>query len=428
MLPPLTLPAEAAAAPVCVAFSGGLDSTALLHALAETPGLRAQGLRVLHVHHGLHARADAWTAHCQEVCKALHLELIVHRVEVVQAGDGLEAAARRARYAAIAGTLRKGEVLATAHHRDDQAETFLLRALRASGSEGLGAMRAWRPFAQGWHWRPWLQVPRAQLLAWARARRLAWIEDPSNADTDLDRNFLRHEVFPLLQRRWPHVAASFARAAELAQSAADLLSEDDAHALQDVSQGDPPRLSVQGLRALPAPRRARVLRAWIARCTLPPLPAQGVARVSQDLLDAREDALPHFDWAGARIVRWRGQLYAHRPHGPLSPRWSAQWDGRMPLVLPDGGSLHLDGATAFPATVTVRARQGGERIRLPGREHTHALKHVLQDSGIPPWERPRLPLLFEPGGALLAAGDAVIGDTLQRWLHEHRGQLRWQRD
>lgn len=428
MLPPLTLPAEATGMPVCVAFSGGLDSTALLHALAQTPGLRAQGLRALHVHHGLHARADAWTTHCQEVCKALHLELVVHKVEVVEAGDGLEAAARRARYAAISGTLRKGEVLATAHHLDDQAETFLMRALRASGSEGLGAMRAWRPFAQGWHWRPWLQVPRAHLLDWACARGLSWIEDPSNTDTDLDRNFLRHQVFPLLQQRWPHAAASFARAAELAQAASDLLSEDDQQALDALSEGDPARLSVSGLHALLPTRRARVLRAWIASRKLPPLPAQGVARVSQDLLDARGDALPAFDWAGVQVVRWRGQLHAHRPCPPLSPRWQVEWDGRMPLVLPDGGTLHLDGANAFPATVNVRARHGGERIRLPGREHTHALKHVLQDRGVPPWERPCLPLLFEPGGALLAAGDSVIGDMLQRWLREHGGQLRWQRD
>jgi tRNA(Ile)-lysidine synthase len=146
------------------------------------------------------------------------------------------------------------------------------------------------------------------------------------------------------------------------------------------------------------------------------------------LLEARDDALPAFEWGQARIVRWRGQLHASQPRPPLSPRWRVDWDGRMPLVLPDGGTLHLDGANAFPATVTVRARQGGERIRLPGREHTHALKHVLQDAGIPPWERPRLPLLFDPGGALLAAGDGVIGDTLQRWLREHSGQLRWQRD
>src|SRR5687768_2272994 len=171
-------------AAVVIGLSGGLDSVVLLHALATLPEARTRGLRVLHVHHGLHADADAWSRHCEAICAALSVPLRSVRVEVpLDSGEGLEAAARHARHAAFASELGKGEVLALAHHRDDQAETFLLRALRGSGVDGLGAMRAWRHFGPGWLWRPLLGHSRAQLLAYAEANGLSWVDDPSNSDT-----------------------------------------------------------------------------------------------------------------------------------------------------------------------------------------------------------------------------------------------------
>lgn len=194
--PPLS---PIATAPVCVALSGGMDSMALLHALAAEDTVRARGLRALHVHHGLHAAADDWAAHCLHACDALGVDCRVERVQVDGDGLGREGAARAARHAAFARHLREGEYLALAHHRDDQAETFLLRALRASGVDGLGAMSPLRPFAAGWLWRPWLDVPRSRIERYARACELHWIEDPSNEDASLDRNFLRHHVFPLLR-------------------------------------------------------------------------------------------------------------------------------------------------------------------------------------------------------------------------------------
>ncbi|WP_108846048.1 tRNA lysidine(34) synthetase TilS, partial [Xanthomonas fragariae] len=179
----LSLPATPPG-PVLIAFSGGIDSGVLLHLLATTPRYCDTGLRALHVHHGLHADADAWAAHCLRACDALQIPLQIVRVQVARdSGLGLEAAARNARHAACAQALAPGEWLALAHHRDDQAETFLLRALRASGPDGLAAMRAQRPFANGMLWRPLLANGRADVLAYALAHGLQWIEDPSNADT-----------------------------------------------------------------------------------------------------------------------------------------------------------------------------------------------------------------------------------------------------
>jgi tRNA(Ile)-lysidine synthase len=432
---PALPPGAATGAPVAVALSGGLDSTVLLHLLAGDPLIRARGLRALHVHHGLHADADDWAARCVAACDALALRCDVIRVEVARhSGLGLEGAAREARHAALSDTLRTGEVLAVAHHRDDQAETFLLRALRASGPEGLAAMRPWRPFGRGWMWRPLLAYPRARLEAWARACDLAWIEDPANADPAHDRTHLRHLVLPLLRERWPSADAALARSAAMCAEAADLLAAHDADALHAVLSGahdaaaaaPPPRNSipVESMRALLPPERARVLRAWVAGLSLPPLPASAIDAIER-LLDARPDGDAQYRWSDGLIRTWRGHLYAMPLPSPLPADWSLEWDGRQALALPAGGSLALEGAVAFDRPLRVHARRGGERLRLPGRSHSHALKHLLQDGGVPPWQRARMPLLSDPEGELLAAGDQLLSAPLHAWLRERGARLRW---
>lgn len=412
-------------APLLVGFSGGLDSTVLLHLLAAQPVLRAGGLRALHVDHGLHPDSPRWAEHCHAACARLGVALEVVRVEVARNGEGPEAAARTARHEAFADALCEGEVLALAHHRDDQAETFLLRALRASGTEGLASMRPWRRYGRGWLWRPLLGTPRATLLAHARGQGLAWIEDPSNASSEADRNFLRHRVLPLLRERWPHAEAAFARSAGLASEAADLLDAGDRDALASVATADARVLDAAALLALPAPRRARVLRRWLDGLRLPPLPASGIAAIERDLLHGAADAIPGFAWSGAIVRAWRGRLHAGRIEPPLPAGWSAPWDGRVPLELPTGDRLQLDPGVALPAIATVHARRSGERIRLPGRGHSHQVKHVLQDLGVPPWERERLPLLTDASGRVLALADLACAADFDQWLREHGTRLRW---
>ena len=420
----MKLPEPPRLAPILVGYSGGLDSAVLLHVLASDADQRHRGLRAIHVHHGLHAQADEWAAHCWRECAALDVPLQVVRVEV-QAGTGLgvEGAARAARHRAFAEALGDGEILALAHHRDDQAETFLLRALRGSGVDGLAAMRPWRAHANGWLWRPLLDVPREQLQAHAVARRLRWIDDPSNADSGFDRNFLRNAVMPMLRERWPHAAANLARSGALSAQAVELLEAEDAAALANV-QGDDGSLDIGALQALPGERRARVLRRWIDAARLPPLPANGIARIERELLHARQDAEARFDWSGARVQRWRNALHAGRIRAPLSPEWSQPWDGRSPLALPTGDRLELIGADAFDATLRVHARLGGERLLLPGRMHRHSLRHVLQERDIAPWLRARMPLLSD-GDELLAAGDAILSARMAAWLQARGACLRW---
>ena len=410
---------------VLLGYSGGLDSGVLLHLLANDAERRRNGLRALHVHHGLHPDADAWALHCERECAALEVPLHVVRVEIDRdAGLGIEGAARVARHRAFADALRDGEILALAHHRDDQAETFLLRALRGSGVDGLAAMRAWRAYAGGWLWRPLLDTARDALREYADSRALRWIEDPGNQDARFDRNFLHNDVMPLLRRRWPHAADSFARCAALNAQAVDLLDLEDAAALLRAMR-DARTLDVDALGALPRERRARVLRRWVEGLALPPLPGNGIERIERELLGAAEDAEARFDWHGARMQRWRKQLHADRIHAPMPHDWSRDWDGSAPLALPTGDTLALIGTDRFDAPVRAHARRGGERIVLPKRVHSHALKHVLQDTDMPPWHRDRLPLLSSADGDLLAAGDAILSARMAAWLQAHGARLQW---
>ena len=429
----LTLPPPPVPGPVLVGFSGGLDSTVLLHLLAGDMVWRERGLRALHVHHGLQPGADAWEAHCRSTCAALGVELGVSHVTVDRdSGLGLEAAARKARYEAFQAALPPGRILALGHHQDDQAETFLLHALRGSGVEGLRAMPAWRPLGPGWLWRPLLDCPRERLLAWARGRGLAWVEDPSNAGAGHDRNHLRLRVLPLLRERWPHASQALARSAALAGEAAGLLAAGDREALAAAATVDPQVINLTRLLEYPAPRRARVLRLWLDTLGMPPLPAEGVARIEAELLPARDDAEAEFAWAGARVRRWRELLHASRGAARLPADFSAAWDGRAPLRLPTGDTLAIDPppgdrAAAPPWPLRVHPRRGGERVVLPGRTHSHALKQLLQERDVPPWVRERLPLLSSADGSVLAAGDLVLAATMQDWLLQSGARLCWKR-
>jgi tRNA(Ile)-lysidine synthase len=422
---PLSSPPPSPGCPVRVAYSGGRDSTVLLHWLASSEALRAGGLRALHVDHGLHPDSAAWAAHCADNCSRLGVEFESRRVAVRDAGDGLEAAAREARHDALAEGLRPGERVALAHHRDDQAETVLLRLLRGSG-DGLAAMRPLRRFGAGWLWRPLLDLPRAALADYARGHGLAWVEDPSNASPQADRNFLRLQVLPALSARWPGAGAALARSAALLATQAELLAGEDARRLAQVQGLDPATVSIPALQALAPAWADRVLRHWVASLGLPPLAAEGLRAIRDELLPAREDGEPAFTWSGAVVRRWRDLLYAGPVQPPLPADFDCTWDGRAPLPLPTGEVLSLAPAAAFDAPLRVHARRGGERLVLPGRAHSSELKHVLQDLGLPPWLRARLPLLSDADGRLLAAGDVAIAAPLHDWLAARGACLRLQ--
>lgn len=411
--------------PVLVGYSGGLDSSVLLHWLQRCAQAAAQPLRALHVHHGLQPQADAWGLHCQQQCERWGLPFVQRRVAVTRdSGLGLEGAARQARRDAFGAELAAGETLALAQHQDDQAETFLLRALRGSGVDGLAAMAPESQLHSQRLWRPLLAVPRSALLAYATEHGLQWVEDPSNASDQAERNFLRLQVLPLLRQRWPHAAAALAGSAAHAGQLRAMLQEEDQELLQH-AQVAPKVLSLELLGQMSEARRARVLRAWTSSHLAQTPPANVLRQLQTEVLGATSDRAAQVRWGTHVIRQWRNHLYLLPAQLPELPRsWQQTWDGSAPLVLPDGGQLRLLGAACFDTALQVRARQGGERILLSGRDHPHALKDCLQREHLAPWRRAQLPLLFD-GSTLLAAADVVIGAQLQAWLQAHNAQLQW---
>ncbi|HEX9626055.1 MAG TPA: tRNA lysidine(34) synthetase TilS [Acidiferrobacterales bacterium] len=423
---------------VCVAYSGGLDSHVLLHALSGLRAATGLMLRAVHVDHGLHPQSAAWAAHCRQVCAALAVPCRVERVQVARdGGDGLEAAARRARYAALAAGLGAGETLLTAHQRDDQAETLLLQLFRGAGVQGLKAMPASQAFGAGRLARPLLDYSRASLREYAQAQGLRWIDDSSNVDTALSRNFLRHQVLPDVRRRWPGVDAALARSARHAAEAAallDALAEADLAVCRHAAvcgHG----LSVPALRALDPARRRNLLRYWLRRQGFHLPQTRHLAEVDAMLMHDPAGRRARVAWPGAELWRYRDTLCAMPPRPRPDPSWARAWDLDAPLAIADSGDWLEAGSASgagiarariAPAGVVVRLRQGGERCRLPGRAHHHQLKKLLQARGVPPWERDWLPLVYQ-GDALVAVADLWVCEPFAARPGEPAWQLRWRR-
>jgi tRNA(Ile)-lysidine synthase len=328
-------------------------------------------------------------------------------------GKGAEAAARTARYDVFRALIREGDWLLSAHHKDDQAETLLLNLMRGSGPSGLAGIGDVQPFGLGWLVRPLLDVSRTDLRNYADVHDLAWIDDPSNEDRQFDRNFLRHEILPELEARWPAVTNRLQQSAVLAGEAAamlDQLADDD---LQDLADR-PDRLSLDGLRALPSERQRNLIRYVVRELGLPAPPATQLRSIIADLLPAREDAQPLVQWKGAEVRRYRNQVYvlAENKFGaqgvalPLKDSGLDLGAGMGELELAEDTTQGLAGQL-IDAGLEVRFRSGGEEIKPAGQSHTKKLKKLLQDEGIVPWMRDRLPLLYS-GGELVAVADLWI--------------------
>lgn len=415
---------------LCVAFSGGPDSTALLHALARWPEVRERRLRALHVDHGLHADSAGWAKHCADFCESLAVPLTTIRVQVHDTrGEGIEAAARRARYAAFAENLAEGEWLVLGHHRDDQVETVLLKLLRGAGPEGLGGMRALRAFARGQLWRPLLETSRASLRGYLADNALPCIDDPANADPRFARNVLRREILPRIAAHWPHADTSILHAAQLCRTAADYIDASAQSALAGLRR-DADTLDVAGWLALPEALRASVLDAWLHARGLSAPPDASRTELARQAANASEDTTPMIAWLGAEVRIWDGRLHATPTLALPAAGWQAQWNG-SPLALPqDCGELRLEAidpaSTHAPLDppLTVRFRHGGERIKPAGDPHTRELRDLFQQARVPPWLRVRCPMICEDD-ALIAVADLWISDHGNAVFDARGARPRW---
>ncbi len=406
---------------VCVALSGGIDSVVLLHVLQSWARRCNVPLSALHVHHGISANADAWANFCADLCATYGVRLQVARVDIAPWRDqGIEAAARMARWQALAGCGARH--IALAHHRDDQAETILLQLLRGAGLPGLAAMGAHREvridpararpipvFV-----RPMLDVTRAQIDEYARRHGLAWVHDESNDNTALTRNYVRHAVMPLLIAREPAAIANLARSARHLAQAADLLDALGQLDLRGMKNRDSLRLT--RLLALSDDRATNAMRTWLRSEQAPPPTTVQMEELLRQLRHARPAANVTFESAGYALRRFRDRLYLVRrcDDPPIDP--DTQWTGRMRWPIPDlGGVLIMRRRVGVgmgdrwvqAGRVSARLRTAGARIRLHASGGSRTLKNIFQEAGLPPWERERLPLVHIDGELAYIPGVGV---------------------
>lgn len=431
----------------CVALSGGVDSVALLAAL-RAGRVRLSNLRALHVDHHLHPSSARWRMHAAQTARSLGVPCKVLDAAVRRgAGLSIEAEARRERYRLFAQELGAGEVLLTAHHLDDQAETLLLQLLRGAGVAGLAAMPERTALGRGWHVRPLLAVSRAQVLAWARERGLEWVDDESNADERFDRNYLRRRIVPLLEARWPGFSGTLARSAGHMAEAQRLLER---LARRDLARArDGAALSAPALRALDMDSRRNALRAWLRERELPRPDATRLETLVGPLLAARADATPTVEWPGAIVRRHRDRLIASvKEEAPgdglrASSRSSSReaplvwpWRRRRRIALPGGlGQLELlddrhgeIDLARLPHPLELHRRRGGERLRMHANGPRRALKDLLREASLAPWERPHVPLVYGDDRLLAAVNVALDQSIRASPESRRRARLVWRRD
>lgn len=395
---------------VVVALSGGMDSVVLLHALGRlhAAGTCLAALSALHVHHGLSPNADGWARFCSDLCVDINVALKIERVDVPRgSGEGLEAAARRCRHAAFAAS--DADAVALAHHRDDQAETVLLNLLRGAGVAGAAGMPAARAQRNGpLLIRPLLDVAHAVLEAYAVEHGLRWIDDESNANRHFRRNFLRHDVLPALEDKFPGARQSLARAAGHFGDAAQLLDELAALDVAAVRQPSG-RIGLTAFNALVPARARNVLRAvWLeAGFRAPETRWVDEARRQLAATDAHSETCVSTPEGDLHVYRGELHCVPRRPAVPAGPlRWQGEAElawagGRVRFVTQTGAGIRRQFLEA--ERVELAARQGGERIQLQANRPRRQLRDVLREAAIPPWERERLPYLWV-GGRLAWVG------------------------
>jgi tRNA(Ile)-lysidine synthase len=425
------LRADASSRAIAIAYSGGLDSSALLHLAHAYAGAHGIALFAFHVHHGISPNADAWLTHCEQQCAALGVRFAARKVTLAKGKSGVEAAARKLRYAALGDMAHAHGVrlMLTAHHLDDQAETVLLQLLRGSGTAGLSGMDAANaaPELLGnpelVMARPLLPVSRAQLEAYVAEHGIAFVEDESNTHPRYARNALRHQVMPALAAAFPGFQERFARSAAHAQSAQRLLSE---LAVQDLASClDKDSIDVAKLRAMSLDRAYNMLRHWFSTRALRMPSTAWLAEMVTQLVEARHDAQLLVTHPDCHIRRHRDRLY-------ITPRLAElagmrdpddegiivkegqqfRWNGEAQIAFPAyGGSLHFEQAEEGIDPDWLRAqpleidfRKGGERLKPAANRPTRALKYHYQACNVPAWERERLPIVSSGKALLFAAG------------------------
>jgi tRNA(Ile)-lysidine synthase len=379
--------------------------------------LHAIKLRAIHINHNLSPNAEVWAAHCKKICEEYEIECIDQIISLdLKPGNSLEETAREKRYAIFADYLNTGDILLTAHHAEDQAETVLLQLMRGAGVKGLAAMPIIKSFARGLQCRPFLHFPHSLLKQHAKDKRLKWIDDESNTNRKFARNFIRHDILPLLKKRWPSATSTIARAASHCAEADDLLQE-FALELCSVTKGEHENtLSVTKLLQFSAKKQRLLLRVWIKQLGFPLPDIKKITAIQHDVFKASWDSLPCVRWRDVELRRYRDELFLMRALRKHNSKQSYDWDLTkiQTLDLPHLAVLRATlmsgkGLRADVTSVSIRFRQGGEIIDVPKRGR-HTLKNLLQEWQVLPWKRNQVPLIFVGEQLIGVMGYMIVAD------------------
>lgn len=413
-----------------VAYSGGIDSSVLLHSLCTMNQRLKSPLPIvaLHINHQLSPCAQQWQKHCEKNAQALNIAFEARQVAVVSSGQGIEAAARQARYEVFESFLLSGDCLLMGHHQQDQAETVLLRLFRGAGVRGLTAMPESRTIGFAHLLRPLLGITKTAIQYYANAHGITWVDDDSNAKDDFDRNFLRHHIFPLLQQRWQGLDTQLVKTTLRMQEAEAILYE---VAEDDLAKAElrPARtgfsVNVNYLHQLSAARKNNLLRYW---CELSGYTSPGADQITQiqrqffSGIAVLSSAC--VSWAGIELRQFSGRLYLLKALPSFTiPAEPIAWDGRNTLSLGAGGTLQKigcedvnqaesTGVLLKPLPYLISWRQGGERCTPAQRQRSQTVKKLLQEFGLEAWLRDRVPLIYWQG-ELVAVGDLWVNKGYQ---------------
>lgn len=412
-----------------LAYSGGVDSSVLLHILVKNRENLASELTAVHVNHQLSPNAETWVNHCKTICEKNNIEFKIITINAKKIkGSSQEAHARELRYAALENVMGEGDLLLTAHHKDDQAETLIQQLMRGAGPEGLAGIPEIKKFGHGWLARPLLEYSREQIKDYAEHHELIWIEDESNLDTNMDRNYIRAHVIPCLQQRWPSTVDIISRSVRHQADVINLLKEIAEHDIENNSGEKLNILNIVDLKKLSDTRMRNLVRYWLKKNGHPPASTAVTEIIIKELIYAGDDRMPSIRWHETEVRRYRNNIHVMKPLLELHLETALSWNldkpldfayGRLVATQVVGKGIKYE--SVIDNMVQVRFRTGGETIRPAGRKETHKLKKLFQESGVPPWQRDRVPLLFISGKLA-----AVTGYWIDDSFHAKGTEQGWE--
>ena len=385
---------------IWIACSGGMDSSVLLHLIFSNKDKIGKTLEVVYVNHGLQEDSVKWGEFCRSQCKGYDLSFTQLNInESVPKGDSIEAWAREKRYALIAQVMGKDDLLFTAHHQDDQVETFFLQALRGAGPRGLSSMPLFKRIANGIHVRPLLNYCRNELLSYANENELSWQEDLSNADTKFDRNYLRNKIMPAFEGRWPAYRETISRLVNHQQDCKSLMNEIGLADLEQASHEN--TLNLEMVKSLSVARQKNIIFTWLQVLQLESPGSKHINQIISDLINSTSDNAPCVNWKNVEVRKYRALLYASNSIDKNIESINYDWDLQTPLKImgevlvakPETG-IGLSKVKINNAKISVQHRQGGEKIQPSNTAHSKTVKQLFQERGVLPWLRDRFPLVY----------------------------------